>query len=105
LGFPTANLSVPGNHVLPADGIYFTLAHLKDGVYRAATSIGVNPTFDPGDRTIETYILDFNGDLYGHELTIEFVRRLRDELRFETPDALKAQIESDVTVVKTLPIE
>jgi riboflavin kinase/FMN adenylyltransferase len=105
LGFPTANLAIPGNHVLPADGIYFTLAHLKDAGYRSATSIGVRPTFDPGDRTIETYILDFNGDLYGRQLTIEFVRRLRDELRFETPDALKAQIESDVTIARTLPIE
>jgi len=127
LGFPTANLSVPSNHVLPADGIYFTLArfHLESGVwnvesgvplprpstldsnavYRAATSIGVNPTFDTGGRTIETHILDFNGDLYGHHLTIEFVRRLRGEMKFETPDKLKAQIEKDVAIARTLPIE
>ncbi|MCL0091075.1 riboflavin kinase, partial [Dehalococcoidia bacterium] len=71
----------------------------------AVTSIGVRPTFDAGERTVETYILDFNGDLYGHELTIEFVRRLRGEIRFETPDALKAQIKSDVTVANVLPIE
>jgi len=105
LGFPTANLAIPGNHVLPADGVYVTLAHLKDTVGLAVTSIGVRPTFDAGERTVETYILDFNGDLYGHELTIEFVRRLRGEMRFETPDALKDQIESDVTVAKMLPIE
>lgn len=105
LGFPTANLAIPGNHVLPADGVYVTLAHLKDTVRLAVTSIGVRPTFDAGERTVETYILDFNGDLYGHELTIEFVRRLRGEIRFETPDALKTQIKSDVTVANVLPIE
>lgn len=105
LGFPTANLAIPGNHVLPADGIYFTLAHLKDAVYRAATSIGVRPTFNSRERTVETYILDFNGDLYGHELAIEFVRRLRGEMWFETPEALKAQMESDITIAKALPIE
>lgn len=105
LGFPTANLSVPKSHVRPADSIYFTLAHLNNAVYRAVTSIGVRPTFDPGERTIETYILDFNGDLYGRELTIEFVSRLRGEMRFETPDALKAQMESDVTIARALPIE
>lgn len=105
LGFPTANLAIPGNHVLPADGVYVTLAHLKDTVGLAVTSIGVRPAFDAGERTVETYILDFNGHLYGHKLIIEFVRRLRGEMRFETPDALKAQIESDVIVAKALPIE
>ena len=105
LGFPTANLAIPGNHVLPADGVYVTLAHLKDTLGPAVTSIGVRPTFNGGERTVETYIFDLNGDLYGHDLTIEFVRRLRSEMTFETPDALKAQIERDVTVAKAMPIQ
>ena len=105
LGFPTANLDITGDHVVPANGVYVTLAHLKDTVRLAVTSIGVRPTFDAGERTIETHILDFNDDLYGQEFTIEFVRRLRDEMIFETPDALRAQIESDVIVAKALPIE
>ncbi len=105
LGFPTANLSVPGNHVLPADGIYFTPVHIDDTIYRAVTSIGVSPTFGPRNRTTETYILDFHGDLYGRRLTIEFARRLRGEMKFNTADQLRAEIKNDVAIARTLPIE
>ena len=105
LGFPTANLSVMSNHALPADGGYVTLAHVNDTVYRSVTNIGVRPTFGPNERAVETYILDFDGDLYGHELSIEFVRRLRGEIKFETLDKLKAQIESDVATARAMPIE
>jgi riboflavin kinase/FMN adenylyltransferase len=90
---------------LAADGGYVTLAHINDTVYRSVTNIGVRPTFGPNERTVETYILDFGGDLYGRGFSIEFVKRLRGEIRFETLDKLKAQIESDVAIARTMPIE
>ena len=105
LGFPTANLSIMSNHALPADGGYVTLAHINHTVYRAVTNIGIRPTFGHSERTVETYILDFNGDLYGREISVEFVERLRGEVRFETLDKLKAQIESDVDSARAMSIE
>lgn len=96
LGFPTANLDIPEDRVIPGDGIYTTWAYVGDKRYMAATNVGVRPTFGQKERTVEAFILDFNGDLYDSEITVEFVDRLRDELRFETPEALVAQMHKDV---------
>ena len=68
----------------------------------AATSIGTRPTFEGGTHTVEAYILDFEGDLYGREVRLEFVRRLRDEIKYETVDALLRQIERDVAQTRTI---
>jgi len=105
LGFPTTNLSVMRNHALPVDGTYVTLAHLGGKVYRAVTNIGLRPTFGPGERTIETHILDFQGNVYDQQMTIEFVKRLRGEMKFESLDKLKSQIEADVAFARDFPIE
>ena len=96
LGFPTANLKLGPERVIPRDGIYATWALVKGKRYSSATSIGVRPTFGPGQRTIETYIIDFSGDLYGKEIALQFVERLRDEMRFDNAEALKAQMSQDV---------
>ncbi len=97
LGFPTANLEVPSELVTPADGIYAAWAHTSTGTYRAATSIGLRPTFDDGThRTIEAYLLDFSADLYEQPIRLEFVRRLRDEEKYDTIEELLRQIELDV---------
>lgn len=92
LGFPTANLSTPPNLLVPANGIYAgaTLGH------RAAISIGVNPHYGGEERSIEPYLLDFEGDLYGRRLVVELWRRLRDEQAFDSEEALVAQIARDV---------
>ena len=92
LGFPTANLDVPAEFVVPAYGIYAgaALGH------RAAISIGVNPHYGGAERRIEPYLLDFDGDLYGRRLVVELWRRLRDERAFATEDELVAQIAHDV---------
>ena len=96
LGFPTANVDVNKAMAHPADGIYATWA-LVDGVRRpSATSIGVRPTFGLSDRLVEVYILDFEGDLYGRELEVEFVDKLRDQETFSSLDALVEQINRDV---------
>ncbi len=94
LGFPTANLET-ANPLLPANGIYATLA-LVDGVHHpAVTSLGVRPTIGDGPLTIETHLLDQSPDLYGRRLRVAFVTWLRDELKFDGLEPLKAQIAED----------
>ena len=92
LGYPTANLSVPADLLVPAYGIYAgaALGH------RAAISIGVNPHYGGDERRIEPYLLDFDGDLYGRRLVVELWRRLRDERAFSSEAELVAQITRDV---------
>ena len=95
IGFPTANLK-PRNRVIPKFGVYAT-ATLIDGSWRKSiTNIGVRPTFESdADPSIETYVFDFDGDLYGDVLRVRFLHRIRDERKFNGIDELKAQIEND----------
>ena len=102
LGFPTANLEPPAGTAIPMDGIYATWASIDGIAYMAATSIGRRPTFDEGNQTVEAFILDFDGDLYGREVRLEFVRRLRDELKFEAVEDLQAQVDIDVNDTRTI---
>ena len=96
LGFPTANLSWSADLVIPADGIYATWAIVEGRRYQAATCIGVRPTFGLSQRTVEAFILDFEGDLYGKPMTLEFARRLREEQTFPSAEALVEQMKLDV---------
>jgi riboflavin kinase/FMN adenylyltransferase len=96
LGFPTANLSIAKDRLLPGDGIYATWAIVGDKRYMAATNVGVRPTFSETKRVVEAFILDFDGDLYGSDISVEFIERLRNERRFDTPEALVAQMHKDV---------
>ena len=96
LGFPTANLSVESGLVIPSDGIYATWAVVEGQRYQAATCIGVRPTFGINGRTVEAFILDFQGDLYGKTMTLEFVSLLREEQAFTTVEALIEQMKVDV---------
>lgn len=100
MGFPTANLEVAPDRAMPADGIYAAWALFGGRRCMAATSIGTRPTFEETDRTVEAFLLDFHGDLYGHDLRLEPVRRLRDEIRYESVDALKEQIAKDIEETK-----
>ena len=95
IGFPTANLK-PHNRVIPKFGVYAT-ATLINGTWRKSiTNIGVRPTFESdADPSIETYVFDFDGDLYGDVLRVRFLHRIRDERKFNGIDELKAQIEKD----------
>lgn len=95
IGFPTANLK-PHNRVIPKYGVYAT-ANLIDGVWRKSiTNIGVRPTFEnDAEPSIESYIFDFDHDLYGDVLRVRFLHRIRDERKFNGIDELKAQIEKD----------
>jgi riboflavin kinase/FMN adenylyltransferase len=95
LGFPTANLSVPPERAIPGDGVYACFVWVEARRFPAVTNIGVRPTFAGVERTVEAHLLDFKGDLYGLDLKIEFVERLRPEKRFENFDKLVAQIRAD----------
>jgi riboflavin kinase/FMN adenylyltransferase len=96
LGFPTANLGVNSGQGLPVDGVYVTRAYLGNHAYPSVTNIGLRPTFGQGERAVEVYLLDFKGQLYGQELRVELVERLRGERHFPTSEELKAQINRDV---------
>ncbi|MBX2999354.1 MAG: bifunctional riboflavin kinase/FAD synthetase [Caldilineaceae bacterium] len=105
IGVPTANLDTPADRMLPTDGVYATWTWLgKPGDaprFASATNIGVRPTVDGTHRRVETHLFDFpppgeSGDLYGRELTVQFVEWLRGEQRFENFDALVVQIKSDL---------
>jgi riboflavin kinase/FMN adenylyltransferase len=102
LGFPTANLQLEPEQAIPEDGVYATLAHIGDKVYQSVTNIGVRPTFGKSDRTVEVHILGFEADLYGWELTIELVERLRAEMKFASPGELAAQIKQDVEQARSI---
>ena len=100
-GFPTANIET-GHELLPPRGVYATFFYYRGKRYRAATNLGVNPTFNNGRMSIESYIMDFEGTLYGEEVSVSFVEKIRDEICFSTVDALVDQIVSDVEAVKEI---
>ena len=94
LGFPTANIATE-NELLPPNGIYATTLTVDGVVYAGLTNVGIRPTFDETDLTVETYLLKYSGDLYGKRVRLGWVQRLRDERRFDDVDALRAQMEAD----------
>ena len=102
LGFPTANLGVASGMAIPRDGIYATWAHQDGRRLMAATSIGTRPTFEESERTVEAFIMDFDEDLYDREIRLEFVRRLRDEEKYETVEALQEQVARDVDQTRAI---
>jgi riboflavin kinase/FMN adenylyltransferase len=99
IGFPTANMAVV-DQLVPADGVYSGRAVLADEAYPCAVSIGTTPTFDENERQIEAHLLDFEGEVYGREIRVEFERFLRPQEKFESPAALVEQMRRDVEVVR-----
>lgn len=97
IGIPTANLVAPPHVLLPRRGVYAAKVTLPDGrAFGGVTNVGVRPTVNHGqDVTVEPWILDFDGDLYGQKLRVEFFRRLREERKFDSLEALRAQIQCD----------
>lgn len=96
IGFPTANLHIPERMAVPANGVYAVFATVEGKRHRAVVNVGVRPTFGVNTRTVEAHIIDFDGDIYGEEVALEFVAHLRSEHRFERLDALVAQIGEDL---------
>jgi riboflavin kinase/FMN adenylyltransferase len=98
LGFPTANQFFPAERLIPAHGVYATLAHTRQGVFPAVSNVGVRPTVEGDVRhriNCETYLIGFDGDLYGQTVRVEFLSHLRGEERFDSLEALRAAISAD----------
>ncbi len=104
IGFPTANVEYPKQKVIPSNGIYACWAWLGNEKFMAATNVGFNPTFTPERQTpsLEAYLLDFDRDIYGQNLKLEFVSRIRDELKFNSVQALIEKIHDDVNKTRAL---
>ncbi len=96
LGYPTANLEVPSRILLPAEGVYAGRALVGDRPFTAAVNVGTNPTFGSEPLHVEAHLLDFEGDIRGSAMTVEFWQRLRDERKFDSPQDLARQIGEDV---------
>jgi len=96
MGFPTANVTVPGRMLLPAEGVYAGKAHADGEAWVAAISVGTNPTFGHEPLHLEAFLLDFDGDVTGRLLSVEFWERLRDQVRFESAEDLVRQMKEDV---------
>ncbi len=102
LGCPTANLRLPPDRVVPADGIYASVAILDQERYDAVAYIGTRPTFDGGERGLEVSILDGIHELYGQTLTVEFIGRIRGDAQFDSGEALSRQISADVNSARDI---
>ena len=102
LGFPTANLDIDPQQALPAEGVYAGWVHIDTLVHPSMTNIGRRPTFGGRERSVEVYLPDYHSDLYGQELTIDIVERLRSEKKFDTPEELRKQIAEDVKQGKAI---
>lgn len=104
IGIPTINFTVPPHVLVPSHGVYATKACLADGrQLGGVTNVGTRPTVHNGtDITVETFLMDFDGDLYGQTVRLEFYRHLRDEIRFDSLEGLKSQISADAEAVRKL---
>ena len=102
LGFPTANLALPEGLIVPKSGVYATKVSVEGKEYPAVTNIGTRPTVNGAGVNAECHLLDFTGDLYGKEITVAFYDFLRPERKFDSLDALKAQIAADTAQVRKM---
>lgn len=102
LGFPTANLKPEKGRVIPGDGVYATHAWVRGKRYPAITNVGTNPTFGDKDKSIETFIFSFDENIYDASFCIEWIDKIRDEIKFPDADALRRQIEKDVEQAKEI---
>lgn len=99
LGVPTANLALE-DELCPKSGIYAVTVEVRGRMHSGVANIGYSPTFDDRKFTVEVHILDFNESIYGEKIRVNFVRRLRDEIKFESIDALRRQIETDIDTAR-----
>ena len=107
LGVPTANVDVEAGTIFPGRGVYAVRVSVNGAWYRAAVNIGHNPTFQSKDAptthvTVEAFLLDFDGDIYDREIRLDFLHKIRDELRFDSVDALVVQMRKDIAAARSL---
>ncbi len=100
LGYPTANISVEPQLLIPKEGVYATIVKIEDKLHMGATCIGTNPTFEGDHTSIETFVLDYEGSLYGQYIEVAFEKRIRDNVKFNRPEDLIQQMVLDVENTK-----
>lgn len=96
MGIPTANLDYDSNMILPLNGVYAGYTYVEGKKYKSVINVGNNPTFNADKITVESHILDFDGDIYGKVVKVEFIKRLRGEIKFDGVEALVKQIRADI---------
>ncbi|MHB1680662.1 MAG: bifunctional riboflavin kinase/FAD synthetase [bacterium] len=101
IGFPTANI-IPEEELFPKDGVYASFVKINGVNYKAITNIGSNPTFNDDLRRIESLIFNFSGDIYDNEIEVYFVERLRDEIKFDSVNALQEKIKEDIELTECI---
>src|SRR5260370_12270412 len=97
IGFPTANLAITPNKLVPKNGVYAVWVDIAGRTYPGALNAGYRPTFGENRLTVEAFLFDFEGDIYNEDVRVRFVQRIRDEKRFDSTEALLAQIGKDVS--------
>jgi len=100
LGYPTANILVPSQFLIPKEGVYATRVMIQGQAYPGATSVGTNPTFEGRQTSIETHILDYEGDLYGQYIEVQFQKGIRGNLKFDQVEGLIDQMAKDIAYIK-----
>lgn len=100
IGFPTANLNITENTVLPAMGVYYTNVEIDGKIYKGITNVGNNPTVNGNNITVETNILDFFDDIYDKEIRVYFIEKIRNQEKFDSLEVLKGQLENDKNFAK-----
>ncbi len=101
LGFPTANIA-PKHSIIPSDGVYAVRLVVREKTYDGIANIGMRPTFKKKMLAIEVHVFDFNEDIYGEDISLYFIKKIREERKFKGPDALVTQIRSDIEVAKEI---
>lgn len=101
LGFPTANISIDRDYILPLNGVYLTKVKILNKYFLGITNVGINPTFNVNNLSVETYIIDFNKNIYGMFIEVEFIKRIRDEIKFNSEEELIEQMKEDYIFAKS----
>lgn len=105
LGFPTANLKYDSNFVVPAAGVYYTVVEYNGKRYKAITDIGYAPTVRNSDFSVESYMLNFNEDIYGKSIKVNFIEKIRNEVKFNSLEELISQLENDKKFAESKELE
>jgi riboflavin kinase / FMN adenylyltransferase len=101
LGYPTLNLEIATGQALPGDGVYVTQTTIKNTTNISVTNVGTNPTFENLKRTVETFLLDCQGDYYNYDIKVEFLHKIRGEIKFQSAEDLRKQISQDIEQTRT----
>lgn len=102
IGIPTANLNVDNEKLIPKNGVYIIESNIKKHVYKGLLNIGIRPTINGSSQTIETHLIDFNGDIYDEKITLYIKKRLRNEIKFSSIAELQQQIEIDKNLLRSI---